>query len=279
MKNKLTSYLFLMILVVGIFVFDVKRSWNVFLRNDYRLAIIAEDGMSLVSISPNRGMVNVLKIDVDTYVWIPTGYGWYRSDKVFKLLTQENKKDLIDDILFYNFGFEADSLFWLDSLADWEKWSNMSTRLGIIPSMFVKWRFNNMFFREEDLVGDLVANLKLDEMLRREFADSALVEEGVRLSVYNDSGQNKAASWMADRLNWTGLAVLAVGDWRGEKVDNCAVFFNKNLEKSLTVDFLKKKLIGCDFGIGEDVIDGEVEIVLGSGWAKMVNYKSYVRTF
>ncbi len=36
---------------------------------------MAGDGIGLISISPNRGMVNYLEISGDTYVWLPGGYG------------------------------------------------------------------------------------------------------------------------------------------------------------------------------------------------------------
>lgn len=45
---------------------------------DFRMAIAADDGLWLVSISPERKMTNVVKIDSETKIWIPGGLGWYQ---------------------------------------------------------------------------------------------------------------------------------------------------------------------------------------------------------
>lgn len=279
MKKKVLFYVFLLILFAGVFFVDIKRSFGIFLKNDYRLAVIADDGIGLISVSPSRGMVNFLQISGDTYVWVPQGYGWYGSNKITKLLDQEKKKDLIYDILFYNFGFETETILWIDSVANWDQWSNLSSGLGLIPSIFARWRFDNMFFKEDFVSGSLVDDIKLDEMLRREFSDNVLIEEGIRLSVYNDSDLDLLASWVADRLGWAGLSVLSVGDWQDEEVPGCVLFHNDKLDKGLTMSFLKDRFDSCDFVISDEVSDGEIEIVLDRVWAKMIDYGSYVRTF
>ena len=70
--------------------------------SDYRIGVFGDDGVAVVSISKSRQMINVLKVSPEAKMWIPGGMGWYRSEVVKKILNQENKKDLFDQILFCN---------------------------------------------------------------------------------------------------------------------------------------------------------------------------------
>jgi hypothetical protein len=279
MKKKILFYIILLMIVAGVYFVDMKKSFGVFLKDDFRLAVMAGNGIGLISISPNRGMVNYLEISGDTYVWLPGGYGWYASKNVARLLDQEKKRNMADDILFYNFGFETKTILWIDSVSNWDQWSNLSSGLGLIPSTFARWRFNNMFFKQDYIKDNLINNLEIDEILRREFSGNVLVEEGIRLSIYNDSDLDNLAAWVADRLSWAGLPVLSVGDWQGEEIDNCKVFYKESLTKSWTLQFLKDRFDKCEYVPSNEVSDDEIEIVLGRSWAEMIDYNSYVRTF
>lgn len=280
MKKKLVWLGLVGLIGIIVFLVDVRRGLGIFFKDDYRIAVLADNGMSLVNVSPNRGMVNVLYfLDKDTYIWVPSGYGWYRADKISGLLKQEKKRELDSDVFFYNFGFKADAVIWVSDLNNWDQWSQMSGKIGLIPSVFFKWRSSNMFFKEENITGDIWENVALDEILRREFSDNVLVEEGIRLSVYNATLKDSLASFLSDRLTWAGLSVLSVGDWPGGKIDKCRVIFKNNLEKTKTFAFLKDKFISCDFVSNDQMAEKEIEIVIDSAWAEMINYSTYVRTF
>jgi len=280
MKKKLVWLGLVGLIGIIVFLVDIRRGLRIFFKDDYRIAVLADNGMSLVNVSPNRGMVNVLYFsDKDTYIWVPSGYGWYRTDKISGLLKQEKKRELDSDVFFYNFGFRADAVIWVTDLNNWDQWSQMSGKIGLIPSVFFKWRSSNMFFKEENITGDIWENVALDEILRREFSDNVLVEEGIRLSVYNATLKDSLASFLSDRLTWAGLSVLLVGDWPGGKIDKCRVIFKDNLEKTKTFAFLKDKFISCDFVSNDQMAEKEIEIIIDSVWAEMINYSTYVRTF
>ncbi len=280
MKRKLVRLGLVGIIGIVVFFVDIRRGLGVFFKNDYRLAIMADNGIGLVNISPNRGMVNVVYFsDKDTYIWVPGGYGWYRADKISGLLRQEKKRELDDDIFFYNFGFRADAVIWVSDLNNWDQWSQMSGKIGLIPSVFFKWRSSNMFFKEENIIGEIWENVALDEILRREFSDNVLVEEGIRLSVYNATTKDWLAGFLSDRLTWAGLSVLSVGDWSGESIDKCRIIYKDNLEETKTFAFLRDKFNSCDFVADNQMAEKEIEIVIDSVWAEMINYSTYVRTF
>lgn len=49
-------------------------------------------------------MISELRVEDEVPVWVPEGMGWYRSDKIRRLLTQEKKEALMPKLVFYNFG-------------------------------------------------------------------------------------------------------------------------------------------------------------------------------
>jgi len=51
------------------------------------------------------------------------------------------------------------------------------------------------------------------------------------------------------------------------------------LEKTKTFAFLKDKFISCDFVSNDQMAEKEIEIIIDSVWAEMINYSTYVRTF
>jgi hypothetical protein len=107
----------ILILVVGLVFFLNKKSIK---GEDYKIAILADDGVAMVSFSPERKMINILKLDRKSKLWIPGGLGWYRNEVVKGLLTQEKQLNKVDDLFFYNFGFKADKILILSKIDDWK---------------------------------------------------------------------------------------------------------------------------------------------------------------
>ena len=95
--------LFFLLLIVVIIFFIKNKSIK---GEDFKVAILANDGVGLVSLSPERKMINVLKLNKESKIWIPGGLGWYRNESIKGLLIQEKQLGKLDDIFFYNFGFK-----------------------------------------------------------------------------------------------------------------------------------------------------------------------------
>src|ERR1035437_9438164 len=83
---------------------EVKK-WN---NDDFKMAVVSDSGIMIRSVSWQRGMVNELWVNGGVPVWVPRGMGWYQSSAIGKLLGQEKKEYLADEVMFYNFGFVPD---------------------------------------------------------------------------------------------------------------------------------------------------------------------------
>ena len=113
----------LILLLLG-FVVAIK---TVGVKRDYREAWVSNKGLVMWGVSFSRRMINRYDVDGQTMVWIPEGYGWYRSDKVGKILTDENKRSLIDRVFFYNFGYLPNKVNWVDDdQMDINYWSTIN---------------------------------------------------------------------------------------------------------------------------------------------------------
>ena len=77
-----------LVIFISLF-FLIKRGWR---REDRVVGLVAPEGVGAVSISPLRGMVNVLKVTPEVELWLPGGMGWYAADKVEKFMIKVNKK-------------------------------------------------------------------------------------------------------------------------------------------------------------------------------------------
>ncbi|MCX6726322.1 MAG: hypothetical protein NTY75_00695 [Candidatus Shapirobacteria bacterium] len=103
--------LIILILIIGLLVVVIKIPKNSqFL--DLRLAVVTDNGISMINVSPERRMINLVEVSGEREVWIPGGLGWYRSDRIKKLLEQEKKTDKVSQILFLNYGFNPEGVLW-----------------------------------------------------------------------------------------------------------------------------------------------------------------------
>ncbi len=267
--------------ILGLFVFGgIIGNWDVFLKQDFRILVIADDGVGLVTVSDSRGMTNILKVNGDVMLWVPEGYSWYRSDKIKQLLNIERIKNRAPLIGFFNFGFLTNKVVFCESVSNWEDWQNLGKSIGYVPGTYLKIRMNNLFFDEYELGEQIDTGGWIGQILTREFSSSALIEEDVKVSVFNGSGINQLATFVADRLNWAGMKVMTIADY--DESAGCRLNYGVGVEKSQTWKYLVEifgKDNGCQLQMDENVLESEVEIVLDEKWAQMVNYDSYVRSF
>jgi len=104
--------------------------WNG--KDDLKFGVVADNGISIISVSWDRRMINVLSVNPDVEVWVPGGLSWYKADKIKRLLIQENKQNSLPEVFFYNFGLKPDRVLWLDKKEDWEDINSLWWKVGPI---------------------------------------------------------------------------------------------------------------------------------------------------
>ena len=242
--------------------------WNG--RDDIRLGVLADNDWGVIVISPSRKMVSKLRVKGEVKVWVPRGYGWYRADKLKKLLELEGKIDGFEEVGFYNFGFVADQKMVVKNFDDWKKTGVLVTKLGVINGLRLKGMMGSFLDKEEEV--DDVKNFgKIKEQVVRDFVDTAVTEEAVRVSVLNTTEEQGLAGWLGERLVWAGFGVVNTGTAEN-RVEKCLLVANKNIKKSKVYRFLEREW-GCEEREGE--IEDQVELYIGKGWTEMLNYSSY----
>lgn len=262
-KNKrllLILIIFILLTLVGL----------IFLRksedkgSDFKVGVLADDGLALMSISQERKMINILKVDPEVKLWIPGGLGWYRSVVIKKILQQEKKMNLLDDIIFYNFGYRSDKLLYLKKTDDWKN------------VLWWKLIFYNNFLTKEELVKkDIDLNDDfLDEVMIRDFAETKVINEDIKLSIINTTEVSGLANFMTKRFERLGFSVISVGNDSTEDKKNCQILHSREASKTYSL-LLIKKVINCESK--EDVFlnGNEVEIYFDDQFSRVIEYPSY----
>ena len=260
MKHRYIYYiLVLMIIILLTAIFKNNFGWDG--KGDYRIASIDNDQLKMVSISPERKMINYLIVPSDSQIWIPGGLGWYEGKNIKNILNKEKKQYLIKEIFFYNFGFWPDKIYWNDLKLNWRS-------LGLFG--WIKYVFfeNEMMVKEEKLNGDYIKNqILIDEVAVRDFADSKLLSMNIRLSLYNTTNVSGVANFLSQRMEWAGFSVMGVSNDE-KKIDKCLIIGENNRLREIFHD--------CQFEKGEN--NGEIEMYFGDKFLEMIKYSSYVRT-
>ncbi len=233
--------------------------------DDYRIGIFADDGVAIVSISKPRRMINFLKLDPQVKVWIPEGMGWYRSEVVKKILNQENKRGLAQDILFYNFGFAADKIVFLKKTDSWR------------TKFWWRARFGNLISKSEVLEKDSDVQVDwLNEVMLRDFSESKILKEDLKLSVVNISKENGLAGFITDNLERLGFSVVWVSTGENEEVDGCAVLYGGEVEETYSWSLLKRFFADeCKMINDSSLNSGEVEFYFDDKFAEVIKYPTY----
>lgn len=245
--------------------------------SDFKMGIGSDDGMALVSISWERRMVNILLVDKDREVWIPEGLGWYKSGKVKKLLLLENKWNLFEKLLFYNFGFIADRAIELDRVNDRISDRVLIKEMGLINWIKFKLNSNQMISKEEKVDAETTEEM-IDEIMIRDFSDSSLVTDETRIRVINQTEEDGLAGFIGNRLERAGMSVVGIENARGENIKACLWTYQKKPGEIISADIMRR-MLGCEEKEDKNLNESEWELYLGEDWAKMIKYSSYVRSF
>lgn len=251
----------ILIVLVGIGMFT-KRELR---GDDYRIGIFADDGVAMVSISKSRRMINYLKLNPEAKVWIPKGMGWYRSEVVKKILTQENKRDLSKDILFYNFGFSADKIVFLKKTDSWRTKFWWQTKFGNLIGK------NETLEKDSDIQSDW-----LNEVMLRDFSESKILKEDLKISVINTSKGNGLAGFITDNLERLGFSVIWVSTGDGETVNGCTILHGEGVEDTYSWNILERFFGDKCKGVKDSSLNnGEVELYFDDKFAEVIKYSTY----
>jgi len=232
--------------------------------SDFKIGILADDGVALVSISKDRKMINVLKIDPEAKLWIPGGLGWYRNITIKKILQQEKKTNLLGDIIFYNFGYRSDKLLYLKKTDDWKN---------------VYWwkliYYNNFLTKEELVKKDIdLSDDFLDEVMVRDFAQTKVIGEDLKLSIINTTEVGGLANFMTKRFERLGFSVILVGNDFGEVKKGCQILYGQETSGTYSLSLITK-LINCEAKEDAGLNGNEVEIYFDDYFLGVIEYPSY----
>jgi len=234
--------------------------------SDYKIGILADDGIAMVSISKERQMVNYLSLSDDSQIWIPGGMGWYRNQVIKKFLLQEKKVNLFKDILFLNFGFVADKVVVLNKTSDWQQ-----------KFWWLILRNNDLIRKTEKLQGNVDKNEAfLDKIMPRDFSETKVVNDDLKLSIINSSNVNGLANFMTKQIERAGFSVVSITD--GDDLDKCKLLYGQGVEKTFSWKILEN-MFDCETESDSSINEGEVEFYLGENLAEVIKYSTYVRTF
>jgi len=268
------KWLFLFFLI-GLFGGLVRWKWR---DDDFRIGIVTPNDVALLSISPGRGMINLLTVDSEVELWLPGGMGWYQANRIKKIFEKDKNMELIFKTLYYNFGFIPEKIVYLEKVSDWRNWS-LIKYLG--PFDWVRYKIfqENWLYKSEVISRSLsMEKENLDEILPRDFSDNELLSGEVKISVVNASGENGLGSFVADRLNWMGFSVVGVETETDRK--ECQIMSTTTPSEitKKNVDNLAK-MFGCSQTSNVAMLPDEAIIYLGQNYAQMLKYSTYVRSF
>ncbi len=239
-------------------------------KDDLKIAVVGSNGLALATVSPERKMINVLKVKGDVRVWVPFGYGLYMANRVEKFLESEKKLDKMAYVFFYNFGYWPDKIIYLDNMDEWQSIRVFAGNMGVGNYLKLRAIQKNMLYNEEILSDQPENNPILAESLTRDFADNRLVGEEYRLTVRNSSGSVGLATWLASRIESAGVMVVGLETGENEE-GNCTITYGKQLSESRTLGFLKQ-VFSCELKEDESFEETEIEMNVGKSFASMIKY-------
>jgi len=246
--------------------------------SDIKLGLLFADGVALVSVSPDRRMINVLKFGPDMMIWIPGGLGWYRSDRVVGVLSEEKMSLDVKNLFFYNFGFNPDRIIRTASFDDWSNDLVLIRQAGWRNYLRYRLAVSGMIWREEEWLGESSSSFSLGQRWIRDFADSALLMDELKVTVVNTSQVSGLASFVASRLEWAGVTVVGLVD-DDRQVENCLLLTGSGIKKEGLALTILKSYFKCQQEVDDYLSSLEAELYLGEKYAEMIKYLSYVGSF
>lgn len=264
------SSLFILVLVVkGIF--GVNKTNN---GLDFKFGVINKDGLELVSISNERKMINDLIVNGEVKVWSANEGKWIESRDLWNMSKNDDK--VLKNIFWYNFGFNADKILVFEEKEQWKNDFNLVKIIGV--KNWIKYRLNSdqMLFKKENIDKNLKEKESfLDEVMSRDFADSKLVNEETRLSVFNTTSEEGLANFISKRLEWSGFLVIG-SSTSEEKVDKCLILYGDEVEASFGWQVINK-VFDCEKKYDGGLNKGEMELYFGDNFAAMIKYSEYIK--
>lgn len=73
----------LLLVIIVLLYFLVKVN---FVGGDRVFGLVSPEGIGALSVSPEREMINLVKLNKGVEVWFPEGRGWYGADRVKKYM-------------------------------------------------------------------------------------------------------------------------------------------------------------------------------------------------
>ncbi len=259
------------LLVLAVFVFyvrsDLKKG-----NNDYKIALVSNNKLEMISISPERKMINVLRVDGNVPVWIPNGPGWYRINQMEKILNRNSKNT--KDLFFYNFGFVPDREIFSENENAWKNASELIGDLGLVNWISFKFNQDSMLLKDEEIKDDLNKSATvLDELMPRDFSDNRVLNDDLSLSVFNATGESGLANFIGKRLEWAGYSIVS-SDSTSDKIDGCAINYGPKSDLNYAFKLLDK-VFDCKKNYDDNLNENEAELYFGENYVSMVKYSSY----
>ena len=133
-----------------------------------------------------------------------------------------------------------------------------------------------MMVKQEIIDTDLTKSADfLNSIIPRDFADSRLLTEDLRLSIYNVGQSQGLADFMSRILEWSGFAVIGVDNYNGEPTTGCLINFGQSVGGTYGFKVIRQMFSDCEFRENNDLDEMGVEFYFGDNYAKMLNYPSY----
>ncbi|MBP9818235.1 LytR C-terminal domain-containing protein [Candidatus Shapirobacteria bacterium] len=266
-----------LVITVGLVVANSLGLKNVWINNnDYRIGVISPEGVGLVSVSDQRKMVNLLVIPKDSVVWIPFGPGKYEVNKITKLFEIDKQLNLEKMMFVYNWGFVPNKIITINKVEDWELSTGWWNEWGVVNWLRYRLNEGDWWYRTSVLKGAISSkNGDMVDTLSRDFADATTLRDNVKLAIYNDSGSDGLAGFIANILEWSGMSVVGLENSDGQKTDGCIFNYGKEVGGTRTEDLLKKMFPDCSWVLDEKKGGNLVDLYFGEKYAQVINYESY----
>jgi len=92
--------------------------------------------------------------------------------------------------------------------------------------------------------------------------------------VVNATELGGLATWMASRLEWSGMSVVGL-ETATQLLEKCKILYSDEEVRKTESYKLIKSLGRCDENFDKNLVGGEVQMLIGLDLAEMINYSSY----